>query len=76
MRFEYWKSGDGRWTWELKTSVDDVVAHGGHHLSRENCLAAIKLVKLAASAPAVDLTSLHASAPRQDAFGALQVQPV
>lgn len=56
MRFEYWKCGDGSWTWELRTSVNDVVARGCQQLSRENCLAAIKLVKLAVGAPAIDVT--------------------
>jgi uncharacterized protein YegP (UPF0339 family) len=59
MRFEYWKCGDGSWTWELRTSVNDVVARGCQQLSRENCLAAIKLVKLAVGAPAVDVTGLR-----------------
>jgi uncharacterized protein YegP (UPF0339 family) len=57
MRFEYWKSGDGNWTWQLKTSVDDVLAQGVSYASRENCLAAIKLVKLAAAAPSADVSA-------------------
>ena len=56
MRFEYWKCDDGSWTWELRTSVNDVVARGCQQLSRENCLAAIKLVRLAVGAPAIDVT--------------------
>lgn len=57
MRFEYWKSVDGFWTWELRTAVNDVLAHGCSYESRENCLAAMKLVKLAAAAPVVDMSA-------------------
>lgn len=57
MRFEYWKSDDSNWTWRLKTTVGDVLATGCAFPSRENCLASIKLVKLAASAPLRDISA-------------------
>lgn len=57
MRFEYWQSRDGTWSWQLKTPLGDMLARGTKCTSRENCLAAINLVKLAASAPARDISS-------------------
>jgi uncharacterized protein YegP (UPF0339 family) len=55
MRFEYWKSDDGYWRWELKTSIGDMLARGGSHPSREHCLTAMRLVKLAAGATSVEV---------------------
>lgn len=59
MRFEYWNSGDGTWTWHLKTSVNDVLARGDSYASRDACLAAMKLVKLAAAAPLRDVSAAY-----------------
>lgn len=56
MRFEYWNSTDGKWSWHLKTSIGVVVARGTALSNRENCLAAIKLVMLAAGSPCVDVS--------------------
>lgn len=56
MRFEYWKTEDGQWTWELKTSIGDVIARGGSHPTREHCLTAMRLVKLAAGAKSIEVT--------------------
>lgn len=57
MRFEYSKSGDGTWSWRLKSAIDEIVAHGGTYPSRDTCLAAIRLVKLAAAAGCRDVTA-------------------
>jgi uncharacterized protein YegP (UPF0339 family) len=60
MRFEYWKTTDGRWTWQLKTAVGEVLAEGPPAQSRDTCLSAIKLVKLAAAASCCDVSRLGA----------------
>jgi len=60
MRFEYWKTADGHWAWQLKTSVGDVLAEGAPAQSRDTCLSAIKLVKLAATATCRDVSRLAA----------------
>jgi uncharacterized protein YegP (UPF0339 family) len=72
MRFEYWKSGDGQWTWRLRSAVNDLLASGGDYRSRESCLAAIKLVKLAAGAASVEVSDRAALG---DGPATLRLQP-
>jgi uncharacterized protein YegP (UPF0339 family) len=55
MRFEYWKSDDGQWRWEQRTSLGDMLARGRPYPSREHCVAAMRLVKLAAGATSVEV---------------------
>ena len=77
MRFEYWKSGDGRWQWELKTSIGDVLAYGSPCPSRELCIAATRLVKLAASAALLEVSARESTSPFTPHIGApLGAQPV
>lgn len=64
MRFEYWQTADGAWDWHLKSSVGEIIARGTPMTTREQCLSAIKLVKLAASASCRDVsTSEYACTP-------------
>lgn len=56
MRFEYSQNHDGTWSWQLRTAMGDLVATGASYGDRDNCLAAIKLVKLAAAASCRDVT--------------------
>lgn len=65
MRFEYWKSAGGFWTWELRTPVNDVLAYGCSYESREDCLAAMKLVQLATAAPVVDMSARRDDSARE-----------
>lgn len=51
MRFEYWNSRDGNWSWHLKSSAGNVVVRGSLFTTREHCLSAIGLVKRAAGSP-------------------------
>ncbi len=50
MRFEYWKNADDTWAWHLRSPVGNILATGPASGSRDDCMVAIKLVKLAASA--------------------------
>lgn len=50
MRFEYWQTHEGSWHWHLRSSIGDILARGTPCETREMCLIAIKLVKLATSA--------------------------
>ncbi len=67
MRFEYWKSGDGMWSWHLRSSIGDVIANGTNFASKENCLSAISLVKLASTAPCTNVSSAE-DEPRPGIF--------
>jgi len=60
MRFEYWKNSEGSWAWQLKSAVGDVLAEGAPSDSREHCLSAINLVKLASQARCSEVTRLGA----------------
>jgi uncharacterized protein YegP (UPF0339 family) len=66
MRFEYWKTAEGLWAWQLKSAVGDVLAKGAPAPSRETCLSAIKLVKLAAVASCCDVSPDGTENPRDD----------
>jgi uncharacterized protein YegP (UPF0339 family) len=48
MRYEYWKSQDGKWHWHLKSSTGHVLAEGAGYATREDCQAAITLIRSAA----------------------------
>ena len=60
MRFEYWKTSEGAWAWQLKSAVGDVLAEGTPATTREHCLGAINLVKLATHARCSEVTRLGA----------------
>ena len=78
MRFEYWKTAEGVWAWHLKSSLGEIVAHGSPLPSRESCLTAIKLVKLAAGASCRDMSERHGAefAAANSTIIALHHEPV
>jgi uncharacterized protein len=57
MRYEYWKAHNGNWYWHLKAANHEIIAHGEGYSTKENCLAAIALVKGSASAPLTEVSS-------------------
>jgi uncharacterized protein YegP (UPF0339 family) len=60
------------WTWHLKSSIGDVIATGTNFTSKDNCLSAINLVKLASGASCSNVTP----APTQELpSGIFRVQP-
>jgi uncharacterized protein YegP (UPF0339 family) len=76
MRFEYWQTADGVWAWHLKSSLGDVIARSAPFHSRETCLYAIKLVKLAAGASCQEITDSRYMPGGEDAVVSLQEQSV
>jgi uncharacterized protein YegP (UPF0339 family) len=73
MRFEYWKSDYDRWRWALKTSVGDMLVRVESCPSREQCMTAIRLAKLAAGAKSIEV------APRESdpvAVATFHLEPV
>lgn len=74
MRFEYWKTAEGLWAWQLKSAVGDVLAEGAPAHSRETCLSAIKLVKLAGAAVCCDLSRVGTENTGDDGMAPLRTR--
>ena len=74
MRFEYWKTAEGLWAWQLKSAVGDVLAEGAPARSRETCLSAIKLVKLAGTAACSDVSRVGADNTGDDGLVPLRLR--
>jgi uncharacterized protein YegP (UPF0339 family) len=55
MRFEYWKSADGKWCWRLRTPAE-ILARGRAYSSQDDCMASIRRVKAARTAPALQIS--------------------
>ena len=45
MRYEYWKSEDGLWYWQLRAGNDSVLARGQGYPSKVDVLHIINVVK-------------------------------
>jgi uncharacterized protein YegP (UPF0339 family) len=55
MRFEYWKSAEGKWCWHLRAPAE-ILARGRAHSSKDDCMAAIRRVKAARTATALQIS--------------------
>ena len=52
MLYEYWQSKtNNQWYWHLKAANGEKIAASEGYTSKQNCLAAIELVKKSSAAP-------------------------
>jgi len=55
MKYEYWQTEKQEWYWRLKAANGEKVAQSEGYKNKNDCLAAIKLVKSSAKAPELEV---------------------